>query len=133
MTRPVTATNKNQHYKTTVTNGKNHLIADEKEEDGGKDSGFTPHELLGSALASCTAITVRMYADRKGWDLKEVIVDVSTNHEIINGASRTDFVIAVHLKGDLDGEQRARLLDIAKKCPVHKTLLGSITMTNELK
>src|SRR5689334_17906258 len=132
MPRTVTAHIKKEHYKTTVTNGKNKLVADEREDDGGKDVGFTPHELLASSLASCTAITIRMYADRKQWDLEDVSVDVNTTKEIINGASRSDFEISIRLSGNLDEEQRARLLDIGKKCPVHRTLLGAITMNNKL-
>jgi putative redox protein len=131
--RTITAHNSGQHYKTTVTNGTHKLTADEPTDNGGADTSFSPHELLASSLASCTAITVRMYADRKEWDLKEVIVEVNTLREIINGAARADFEIVIQLAGNLDKDQKSRLLDIAKKCPVHRTLLGAITIKTELR
>lgn len=100
------------------------LRADEEKDKGGDDSGPAPHELLLAALGSCTAMTLKVYAERKAWPLRNV-------HVAVNG-STTDagFVItrALTLEGDLDGDQRQRLIEIADKCPVHKTLSGTITI-----
>jgi putative redox protein len=101
------------------------LRADEQREKGGEDSGATPHELLLAALGSCTAMTMKVYAERKGWPLKDVRVTLAGDH--VDGA----FVITRQfaLEGELDAEQRQRIIDIADKCPVHKTLSGAIKIT----
>ena len=99
--------------------------ADEETDKGGDDSGPAPHELLLAALGSCTAMTLKVYAERKAWPLRDVRVTV-------NGESTpAGFVITrrLILDGDLDAGQRQRLLEIADKCPVHKTLVGEITIT----
>ncbi|HWI18384.1 MAG TPA: OsmC family protein [Vicinamibacterales bacterium] len=100
------------------------LRADEPLDKGGEDTGAAPHELLLAALGSCTAMTLKVYAERKGWPLKDVRVTLNGDH--VDGA----FVITRHLEieGELDGEQRERLKGIADKCPVHKTLTGTITI-----
>ena len=100
------------------------LRSDEELEKGGEDSAATPHELLLAALGSCTAMTLKVYAQRKGWPLREV-------HVLLNAANAEGrYVIArqLTLEGDLDAEQRQRLIEIADKCPVHKTLSGEITI-----
>lgn len=103
-----------------------HLIrSDEETDKGGEDTGATPHELLLSALGSCTAMTLKVYAERKGWPLRDV-------HVTLNGAGADGrYVISrqVTLDGDLDAEQRQRLIEIADKCPVHRTLTGEIAIT----
>lgn len=91
---------------------------DEPGETGGKDSGPEPFELLCGALGACTAITVRMYAGRKGWPLERIAVTVSYEKP----ADRGRFSIAIALEGPLDAAQRDRLMAIAGKCPVHQTL-----------
>jgi len=101
--------------------GKHDLRVDEPPEAGGTDSGPRPTELLGASLAGCIAITVEMYADRKGWDVGELEVDVEMGYE---GPVPTSFEVGVKLPGDLDDEQRRRLLVVAGKCPVHKVLAG---------
>ena len=102
------------------------IRSDEEADKGGDDTGATPHELLLAALGSCTAMTLKVYAERKGWPLRDV-------HVTLNGSSANGdggFVISRHIAidGDLDAEQRQRLLEIADKCPVHKTLKGEITI-----
>lgn len=107
-----------------ITVGDLHLRADEEAAQGGDNTGAAPHELLLAALGSCTAMTLKVYAERKGWPLTDVQVSVS-------GASGAGgFVITRRLKmeGQLDADQRLRLLEIADKCPVHKTLSGTITI-----
>jgi putative redox protein len=100
------------------------LRADEPAEKGGDDTGPAPHELLLAALGSCVAMTLRIYAERKGWPLRDVRVTLTGRHD----AGR--FIIArqVTLTGELDAAQRSRLMEIAGKCPVHKTLSSPIAI-----
>lgn len=98
------------------------LRLDEPPEAGGAGSGPRPTKLLGAALAGCIAITVEMYADRKGWDVGAVEVEVELGYE---GPVPTTFEVGLKLPDHLDAEQRRRLLIIATKCPVHKVLAGN--------
>jgi len=100
------------------------LRADEEAEKGGGNTGPAPHELLLAALGSCTAMTLKMYAERKGWPLEHAHVTLNGQH------ADGRFVITRHiaLTGQLDAEQRQRLIEIAEKCPVHKTLAGEIAI-----
>jgi putative redox protein len=100
------------------------IRADEEAEKGGDDTGATPHELLLAALGSCTAMTLKLYAERKGWPLRDV--HVTLNGANGEGAYSVTRQVAIH--GDLDAEQRQRLLEIADRCPVHRTLTGEITI-----
>jgi putative redox protein len=100
------------------------LIADEPEKAGGSDAGPSPQELLAASLASCTAITIEMYAARKGWDVGDIAVDV--DYEPAQRGSPTKFHMKVLLPKELPEEQRERLMQIAAKCPVHRTLEGEV-------
>ncbi len=100
------------------------LTADEPTDDGGDDAGPSPQELLAASLASCTAVTMEMYAVRKGWDVGEVVVEV--DYEPAQRGSPTRFTMEVQLPKELPEEQRERLLQIAAKCPVHRTLEGEV-------
>src|SRR2546421_7284168 len=100
------------------------LTADEPEERGGHDEGPSPQELLAASLASCTAVTIEMYADRKGWDLGDIVVDV--DYEPAQRGSPTKFAMSVRLPKELPEDQRERLMQIAAKCPVHRTLEGEV-------
>jgi putative redox protein len=100
------------------------LMADEPEERGGHDDAPSPQELLAASLASCTAITIEMYADRKGWEIGEVTVDV--DYEPAQRGSPTKFAMTVRLPKELPEDQRQRLMQIAAKCPVHRTLEGEV-------
>ncbi len=129
MTRPVTvSTSRPGKFRQSIAVGPHTLIADESKEVGGDDAGPDPHEYLLAALGSCTSITVKMYADRKGWTLRGVRVHV------VGERKGETYAIArtIDLDGDLDADQRAKILDIANKCPVHKTLTGKIEITSEL-
>jgi len=104
--------------------GGHRLRADEEASNGGDNTGPAPHELLLAALGSCTAMTLKVYAERKGWPLQDVRVT-------LNGVTgEGGLVITRHivLDGNLDAEQRQRLIEIAEKCPVHKTLAGDIAI-----
>jgi len=105
--------------------GGHSLVADEPESVGGTDTGPSPTRLLAASLAACTAITVEMYADRKGWDVGALEVDVETTYD---GPVPTRFDLALRLGGDLDAAQIEKLLVIAGKCPVHKALAGNTTI-----
>ena len=100
------------------------LTADEPTDEGGDDAGPSPQELLAASLASCTAVTMEMYAVRKGWDVGEVVVEV--DYEPAQRGSPTRFTMEVQLPKELPEEQRERLLQIAAKCPVHRTLEGEV-------
>jgi putative redox protein len=100
------------------------LVADEPEKAGGSDAGPSPQELLAASLASCTAITIEMYANRKGWDIGDIAVDV--DYEPAQRGSPTKFAMKVLLPKELPEEQRERLMQIAAKCPVHRTLEGEV-------
>jgi len=123
---------KEQPYKIELTSPTgNVVIADEPTDKGGKDLGFNPKELLVSALAACTSATVKMYAERKEWDLKEVKIEISLEE---NPEDKTTlFKRNIELVGDLDEAQRTRLLRVAEACPVHKILTGEIEIETELK
>ena len=98
------------------------IRSDEEVEKGGEDTGATPHELLLAALGSCTAMTLKVYAERKGWPLEDVKVTLNA----VNGEGGYIISRQVAIRGALDAEQRQRLLEIADKCPVHRTLMGEI-------
>jgi len=100
------------------------IAADEPRDGGGEDAGPSPQELLAASLASCTAITMEMYANRKGWDIGEVVVDV--DYEPAQRGSPTRFKMDVQLSKELPEAQREKLMQIAAKCPVHRTLEGEV-------
>lgn len=100
------------------------ILSDEEVEKGGEDTGATPHELLLAALGSCTAMTLKVYAERKGWPLEDVKVTLNA----VNGEGAYVITRQVAIQGQLDAEQRQRLLEIADKCPIHRTLMGEIAI-----
>jgi putative redox protein len=97
------------------------IVVDEPPEAGGGDSGPSPTRLLAASLASCIAITMEMYAERKGWELGQVEVDVDVEYE---GHAPTSFAASIRVSGNPSDDQRERLLAVARKCPVHKALTG---------
>jgi putative redox protein len=108
-----------------------HLVADEPTEEGGEDEGPSPLELLAGSLASCTAITMQLYAERKGWDIGEVTVGV--DYQPAQRGAPTRFELIVELPKELPEEQRTRLMQIAAKCPVHRTLEGEVMFEERLE
>lgn len=117
-----TAVTGTTRYETKLVARKHYVIADEPEELGGKDVGPRPGEIMCMSLASCTAITLQMYADRKGWDTGEITVTVTrTMNE-----NDTDFEVQLHFEKQLDEATIERLTLISKKCPVHKVLTNPI-------
>jgi len=112
------------NLKQDIEMGGHRMTADEPEDHGGTDAGPSPQELLAASLASCTAITMEMYANRKGWDVGQVVVDVT--YEPAQRGSPTKFHMDVQLPKELPEDQREKLLTIAAKCPVHRTLEGEV-------
>jgi putative redox protein len=110
------------------------LVADEPVDSGGGDAGPAPHELLLAALGACTSMTLKLYAERKGWPLRECDVKLTYSKERRESGEVTLIQRAIVLHGDgLTAEQRERLLEIAGKCPVHKTLTNPIEISTNLE
>lgn len=116
-------------FQVRVTTASGSFLADEPASVGGLGSGPTPYDLLGAGLGACTAMTCRLYADRKGWPLERVVVEVG---HVAKTASATDhFMRKIGFGGELDEAQQTRLLEIADRCPVHRTLTESATISTE--
>lgn len=121
-------------YRHEATTRGHSVVGDEPESVGGQDGGMTPYEFLLTALGTCTAMTLRMYAQRKEWDLDDVRVVLE--HERVHADDCADCETEeghltrirrlVEITGDLDDEQRARLMEIADRCPVHRSLAGPV-------
>jgi putative redox protein len=112
--------------------GGHSLLVDEPADRGGTDTGPSPTQLLTASLAGCIAITVEMYANRKGWEVGPLEVDVDVSYD---GHVPSSFDVGLKLPPQLSEEQRQRLLRIASHCPVHKVLVGeaSITVSERLE
>ncbi|WP_424494275.1 alpha/beta fold hydrolase [Salinimicrobium sp. GXAS 041] len=130
----------NEGFTTQIKAGDHFLTSDEPESIGGSNFGPTPYELLSASLAACTSMTIQMYARRKKWPLKDV--ETHVNHdkehaEDCNNCERNSSKIDIFkreivLEGDLDSKQQEKLLEIANKCPVHRTLHNDIKITTRL-
>jgi putative redox protein len=118
-------------YAHSLTVRHHTLVADEPEDKGGADTGPAPQELLALSLASCTAITVEMYADRKGWEVGALAVEVDYEPDPKGQCSRFDVVLK--LPAGLSDEQGDRLQVIAAKCPVHRTLVGEVAINDRVE
>jgi putative redox protein len=124
--KDIVVTNDGAEYSTRSIAGNHTIIGDEPTDHGGTDEGPTAHQLLLSSLGMCIAITLRMYANRKEWDLKKVEVHLNMEKNPEDNGESTLIYKRVELIGDLDAEQRKRLMIISEKCPVHKTLSAPI-------
>ncbi len=127
-------------YTTQMKVGNHYMVADEPESVGGKDFGPTPYELVSAGLSACTAMTIKMYVARKGWDLQNIEVHTSYDKKHMidcenceDPSAKIDtFEREIKLEGDLDEKQVARILQIADKCPVHKTLHSETQVITKL-
>lgn len=116
------------NWATQVAVGRHGLTVDEPMSLGGQDAGPAPYDLLLASLGGCTAITLRMYAERKGWPLTAVEVDLKHYKD----GDRSKIERVLHLTGPLDADQRARLADIAERTPVTLTLKGGADIATTL-
>jgi uncharacterized OsmC-like protein len=127
-------------FRTELEMGKYRIVADEPASAGGTDEGPTPYDLLGGALASCTAMTLHYYAKREGISLEEVEVTVANDRihakdcaDCLTGEGYIHrFDVKLSVKGNLTPEQRTRLTEIAKRCPVARTLSSEIKIVHRL-
>lgn len=127
-------------FLTEILAGEHHMLADEPRDIGGDNLGPTPYELVAAGLGACTAMTLKMYADRKKWPLAEVRVHLNYENKYVEDARNCEsdqrigrFTRTLEIAGDLDDKQRQRLLEIANKCPIHKTLKNGVHVSTELK
>lgn len=128
-------------YRTDILARGHNLIADEPVSSGGTGMGPDPYDYLVTALGSCTSMTIRMYADRKGWPLESVVVRLKHKkihaedcEECETKTGKIDLIEReVELIGPLDNEHRRRLLEIADRCPVHRTLRSEVVIRTRLK
>jgi len=122
----------NEPYRTRVTAGDHFYFVDEPGTLGGGDTAPDPYGMLLGSIGACKAITVRMYADRKGWPLESVRLDLE--HSRPNGRGNPELIeISLSFTGDLSDEQRARLKEIANACPVQKTVTGELAIESVLE
>jgi putative redox protein len=130
-----------ESYTSEIKTPFHHLLADEPKDVGGANLGPTPYDLLMASLGACTVMTLKMYTQRKGWDLKEI--NVYLDHEKVHkvdsedfekkGSKVSRFTRNLEIKGDLDDEKKEKLLEIANKCPVHRTLHEDIIIETKFK
>ena len=131
----------NEELTTNILAAGHPLIADEPEKVGGNNYGPSPYDLLLSSLGSCTAMTLRLYADRKKWNLEEVIIHLNHHKDYITDCqncddkgSKVDHIEkSIQLIGNLDTAQKERLLEIADRCPVHRSLNNSVIIKSSLQ
>lgn len=128
--KPVHATIGTAKYRCTIEWRNGTFIADEPEKSGGKDLGPDPYTMLLSSLATCTLVTLRMYIERKGWEVPKIIVNANMFQSIKDDVTTTTFDRDIQLFGALSIEQKDRLLQIAAACPVSKILEGPVKVRN---
>lgn len=136
----VTEANSNGFLQDVQAGPKLHTLADEPESVGGSGMGMTPYQYLAAGLGACTSMTIRMYARRKKWPLDHVSVDVmhdkihatDCDHCITEEGKVDEFKRIITLVGDLDDAQRTRLMEIADRCPVHRSLENEVSVVTEL-
>jgi putative redox protein len=116
------------HYAVSIDAGGHTIVSDEPKAKGGENAGPAPYELLLAALAACTAITLRKYAERKHWDLRAGHVDL----QYLRDGEHERILRKLRLEGDMTDEQRARFADIAERTPVTLTLKRGLSISTEL-
>jgi putative redox protein len=122
MSEPWAVATRREGFAHGVAIGSHSLISDEPASVGGTDEGPSPTRLLAASLAACTAITVEMYADRKGWELPHLEVAVDVEGDPTKGDAT--WLVTLHLPGGLSEEQTQRITTIAARCPVHRALVS---------
>jgi putative redox protein len=122
---------RSSNFSHTISIRDHQLVSDEPRSVGGDDEGPSPEELLAASLASCTAITIEMYAQRKGWDVGPVEVDVQ--YSPAERGCPTKFELVLHLPAQLADDQVDQLRVIAAKCPIHRTLDGEVMFSERVE
>ncbi len=122
----------NVNYACTISDDHHEWIIDEPEEKGGSNRGPDPYTALLASVGSCSAITMRMYAQRKGWEVGDIEIKMSLATQTEGSSRKTVFIRKVLVKGNLDDDQLRRLQHIVNLCPVSKLLEGKITMKTGL-
>lgn len=125
----VTSSIENENYRVTINNGRHTFFGDEPIDKGGKDTAPAPDELLEAALASCTLVTLRMYTNHKQWNVGKISISVSLLRENETGK----FTRELKFENEITQEQKQRLVQVAKACPVSKIVSGSVEMLVEVK
>lgn len=130
MKASVKATLGKTNFYTEIVAGENKIITDEPVSLGGQNKGFNPLEVLASSLASCTAATLKIFMDRKEWEVESIEIDV----DIENNATERQAVFTrkIHFNGNLDEKQIERLHKVAESCPIHKLLTNQIEIQTEI-
>ena len=126
----VTLTNRNYLAEAKMRN--HFAVIDEPVDKGGDDNGPTPIEYLLTAIGSCVSITLRMYAQRKKWDVGEIIVNVTQKDELTKEGIKKSLVEEISFEKEITEEQRVKLLEIAGKCPVAKMVKGETSITTKI-
>lgn len=119
-----------QHYRTHINTETNSLTADEPITNGGRGEGMGPEQLLAASLASCTSITLRMYADRKGYNVEKIEVNVSMERD--KALNITNINRKIDITGTLTDEEKGKMMVIANNCPVHKILSNNILINTSI-
>ena len=115
-----------EHFISRLSMRGHLIVADEPVENGGTDAGPTPTELILSGLAACTASTLRMYADKKGWEVERIDVEISISIDKTETGQISHVESVIDIKGNITPEEKSRMIEIAQKCPVHKLLSNPI-------
>lgn len=132
---------KNEPFKTSLTAGEHQIFADEPPTvSGGRNEGPDPYDLLLMSLGACTVMTMKMYAERKKWDVDDIYIELRHHKNHVEDCanckqpnSKIDFIEKeIIVKGTLEAKQREKLLDVSKKCPVHRTMLNEIRIESTL-
>ena len=128
-----TVTLSNRNYLAEAKMRNHFVTIDEPLDLGGDDNGPTPVEYLLTAIGACVSITLRMYAERKGWDIGKISVNVYLKEESIKDGVKKSIVEEISFENEITDEQRVKLLNIAGKCPVAKMVKGETSVTSEIK
>lgn len=120
------------HYVSKLAMREHHLISDEPLHNGGSNAGPSPTELILSGLAACTLSTLRMYADRKGWAVDRIEVDLSIQNEITDSGQIAHILNHIEITGNVTLEQKERMVEIARKCPIQRLLTNPIAIVSKL-
>jgi putative redox protein len=122
-----------EHYVSKLSMRGHLLVSDEPLDNGGSDAGPTSTELVLSGLAACTTSTLRMYADKKGWEVDRIDIELGIRIEKTETGQISHLESTIEITGNVSMEQKERMLEIARKCPIHRLLTNPITISTQIK